>query len=75
MAHGLAGSGIVKYGSATRGYLWAHAPSPARELAFRHFFRQAYAYVLNWEDRRDLVERLQPTWASVKTEIEAFLDT
>lgn len=44
-------------------------------LAFRHFFRQAYAYVLNWEDMRDLVERLQPTWASVKTEIEAFLDT
>lgn len=43
-------------------------------LAFRHFFRQAYTYVLRWEEMRDLVERLGPTWRQARAEIEVFLD-
>jgi len=40
-------------------------------LAFRHFFRQAY--VLRWEDMRNLVEQLESTWRTVNTEIETFI--
>ena len=43
-------------------------------LAFRHFFRQAYAYVLRWEEMHDLVNGLASTWARSKTEIEAWLE-
>ena len=43
-------------------------------LAFRHFFRQAYVYVLHWEEMRDLVNGLASTWARTKTEIEAWLE-
>lgn len=43
-------------------------------LAFRHFFRQAYSYVLRWEEMRDLVERLVSTWKQARAEIEVFLD-
>ena len=42
-------------------------------LAFRHFFRQAYTYVLRWEDMRALVNGLASTWARTKTELEAWL--
>ena len=44
------------------------------ELAFRHFFRQAYAYVLRWEEMRDLVNGLASTWAQTKTELETWLE-
>ncbi|MCY3666858.1 MAG: hypothetical protein OXH81_14445 [Gemmatimonadetes bacterium] len=43
-------------------------------LAFRHFFRQAYAYVLRWEEMRDLVNGLASTWARTKTQIESWLE-
>ncbi len=43
-------------------------------LAFRHFFRQAYAYVLHWEEMRELVNGLASTWTRTKTEIEAWLE-
>jgi hypothetical protein len=43
-------------------------------LAFRHFFRQAYAYVLHWEEMRSLVSDLKPTWTRIKTEIEMWLN-
>ena len=43
-------------------------------LAFRHFFRQAYTYVLRWEEMRDLVNGLASTWARTKTELEAWLE-
>lgn len=43
-------------------------------LAFRHFFRQAYAYVLRWEEMSDLVKRLVSTWRQARAEIEVFLD-
>lgn len=42
-------------------------------LAFRHFFRQAYTYVLRWKGMRELVQLLPSTWRTARSEIEAFL--
>ena len=44
-------------------------------LAFRHFFRHAYTYILEWNEMQDLVEGLREIWAMVKKEIETFLET
>ena len=44
-----------------------------RYLAFRHFFRQAYSFVLRWEDMRDLVTEADGTWAKTKEEVERWL--
>ena len=41
-------------------------------LAFRHFFRHAYAHVFHWTEMRDLVERLRPAWVEIRAEIEVF---
>ena len=41
-------------------------------LAFRHFFRQAYTFILRWEDMCSLIERLALVWAQVKIDLEAF---
>ena len=42
-------------------------------LAFRHFFRHAYAHVFHWAEMRDLVEQLRSAWAEVRAEIEVFV--
>jgi hypothetical protein len=44
-----------------------------RYLAFRHFFRQAYSFVLRWDDMRDLVTEVQQTWTDAKRDIERWL--
>lgn len=44
-------------------------------LAFRHFFRHAYVYILKWEVMQDLVGRLREVWEMAKQEIEMFLGT
>lgn len=44
-----------------------------RYLAFRHFFRQAYSFVLRWGDMRDMVDDARPTWAAVRDEIMCWL--
>ena len=45
----------------------------AQYLAFRHFFRHAYAHVFQWDEMRHLVERLLSAWAEARSEIEAFI--
>ena len=42
-------------------------------LAFRHFFRQAYSFVLRWDDMRELVGKAEKTWADVKRSVENWL--
>lgn len=44
-------------------------------LAFRHFFRHSYAYILEWDEMRDLIIDLCDTWDITKQEIENFLQT
>jgi hypothetical protein len=43
-------------------------------LAFRHFFRQAYATVLRWEEMRHLVLGATATWERARAEAEAWLE-
>ena len=47
--------------------------SLAQYLAFRHFFRHAYAHVFQWDEMRDLAGHLPSVWAAVKSEIQAFV--
>jgi hypothetical protein len=44
-------------------------------LTFRHFFRHAYAFFLDWSKMRDLVIALADIWAQTKQDLLAFLET
>ncbi len=44
-------------------------------LAFRHVFRQAYAFQLKWARMSQLVLRCEATLAWLEKELGAFLDT
>ena len=43
-------------------------------LAFRHFFRQAYSFVLRWGDMQELVSGLEPVWDNVRRDLETWLE-
>lgn len=42
-------------------------------MGFRHFFRHAYSFFLDWEKLRKLVIPLREVWADVKKELDEFL--
>jgi len=44
-------------------------------LGFRHVFRHAYAFILDWRDLQVLVLPLADVWAQTKQELLAFLET
>jgi hypothetical protein len=44
-------------------------------LAFRHFFRHAYGYTLEWAKLRPLIEGMMATLEQVRTQLMAFFDT
>ena len=44
-------------------------------LKFRHFFRHSYAFMLDWQRMKPLVDELRSVWAAVKNEIESFLSS
>ena len=45
-----------------------------REYAtFRHFYRHAYSFQLNWEKMKPLVEDLDNVWDNVKNELYVFM--
>ena len=46
----------------------------AMYLSFRHFYRHAYSYFLQWSELEKLVAPLQEFWARVKRDLYAFLD-
>ena len=48
------------------------ADSLAAYLKFRHYFRHAYAFMLNWKQMEPLVIGLLPIWGTVKNELIAF---
>jgi len=41
-------------------------------LGFRHRFRNLYAFDLDWERVRPLLEALDPVWAAVAADLRAF---
>lgn len=43
-------------------------------LSFRHFFRNSYAYQLDWDQMRPLVEPIAETWKELKTSLLQVLD-
>ena len=45
-----------------------------REYAtFRHFYRHAYSFQLNWEKMKPLVDNVQEVWNEVKTKLENII--
>jgi len=42
-------------------------------LIFRHFFRHAYSYRLDWDEMKELLLNIENVWADVKAEITDFL--
>jgi hypothetical protein len=44
-------------------------------LIFRHFYRHAYAFFLDWSKMRSLVIALADVWAQTKQELLAFVET
>lgn len=45
-----------------------------REYAtFRHFYRHAYSFQLNWEKMQPLVSDVKDTWENVKSSLEIFI--
>ncbi|GAK61111.1 hypothetical protein U27_01009 [Candidatus Vecturithrix granuli] len=44
-------------------------------LAFRHFYRHSYSFILEWDELEKLVIPLPEVWEQVKHELHAFLDT
>ncbi|MCP4659647.1 MAG: hypothetical protein GY856_29950 [bacterium] len=43
-------------------------------LDFRHFYRHAYSYVLEWEKLEELVVPLLEVWDQTKRELRAFVE-
>ena len=45
-----------------------------REYAtFRHFYRHAYSFQLNWEKMKTLVDNIHNIWQEVKQSLEDFI--
>ena len=47
----------------------------AAYMKFRHFFRHAYTFMLDWERLQPLVDELRTVWGNAKGEIAVFCDT
>jgi hypothetical protein len=43
-------------------------------MAFRHFYRHAYSFYLEWDEMADLVSYLDDVWSQTKLELEQFLN-
>ncbi len=44
-------------------------------LAFRHFYRHSYSFILEWEEIEKLITPLENTWQTTKAELNDFLHT
>lgn len=42
-------------------------------LSFRHFFRNSYAYQLDWDQMRPLVESIAETWEELKAPLHRLI--
>ena len=43
-------------------------------LSFRHFFRNSYAYQLDWDQLRPLVRSMKETWTELKKLVQTVMD-
>lgn len=44
-------------------------------LAFRHFYRHAYSFKLDWRQLKPLVKGLDVVWGQVKEDLRLFVET
>ena len=45
-----------------------------REYAtFRHFYRHAYSFQLNWDKMKPLVENIFPVWEEIKESLTSYI--
>jgi hypothetical protein len=42
-------------------------------LSYRHFIRHSYSSELKWDDMASLVNELEETWNTIKTDFELFI--
>jgi uncharacterized protein YutE (UPF0331/DUF86 family) len=42
-------------------------------LTFRHFFRHAYGFQMDWDKMKHLISGINPVWESVQKDIEKFI--
>lgn len=42
-------------------------------MMFRHFFRHAYGFQLDWNKMRHLADNMHPLWETLKSEINSFM--
>ena len=42
-------------------------------LAFRHFYRHSYSFLLEWDELRHLADPLPDFWREVKSQLEGFV--
>jgi hypothetical protein len=47
----------------------------ANYLIFRHFYRHAYAFFLDWSKLEKLVTPLQAVWAQTRKELQSFVES
>lgn len=46
-----------------------------REYAtFRHFYRHAYSFQLNWEKMKPLIDNINIVWKNVKEKLNSFIE-
>ena len=45
----------------------------SKYLLFRHFFRHAYSFRLEWEEMNELVYEIENTWIKLKEELNKFI--
>ncbi|MCX6583009.1 MAG: hypothetical protein NT166_22765 [Candidatus Aminicenantes bacterium] len=43
-------------------------------LGFRHFFRHAYSFHLEWEEMEDLIKSIHDVWVKFKKEMTSFIN-
>jgi len=43
-------------------------------LAFRHFYRHSYSFVLDWEELKKLALPLNPNWSQIKSDLLGFVE-
>lgn len=43
-------------------------------LGFRHYYRHAYSFRLDWDEMSALVRQLETTWSSLKRALQEFID-
>jgi len=46
----------------------------ANYLAFRHFYRHSYTFLLEWDELEKLVMSLAEVWEQTRDELQRFLD-